>query len=156
VPHNWVAHLTGDDEVPSNASKGQGQVKFQLSADGTVLSWRLIASNIENPFMAHIHLGAPGVNGGIVLWLHGTPPANSNPQGTGRQNGVLASGSSTAAGLVGALAGQPMSALIAALDSGNTYVNVHTSDGVSPTNTGVGDLFNGEIRGQIRTAGHGN
>jgi len=34
--------------------------------------------------------------------------------------------------------------------AGNTYVNVHTNDGVAPTNTGPGDFPGGEIRGQIR------
>jgi Zn-finger nucleic acid-binding protein len=33
--------------------------------------------------------------------------------------------------------------------AGNTYVNVHTSDGVAPINTGPGDFPGGEIRGQI-------
>ena len=43
----------------------------------------------------------------------------------------------------------PLSALLADLDAGNTYVNVHTNDGVAPTNTGPGDFASGEIRGQI-------
>ncbi len=38
VPRNWVAHLGGDNEVPANASKGQGQAIFQLSEDGLVMS----------------------------------------------------------------------------------------------------------------------
>jgi hypothetical protein len=36
---------------------------------------------------------------------------------------------------------------------GGAYVNVHTNDGVAPTNTGCGDFPGGEIRGQIETAG---
>jgi hypothetical protein len=32
-------------------------------------------------------------------------------------------------------------------------VNVHTNDGIDPTNTGAGDFPGGEIRGQIRLAG---
>ena len=39
--------------------------------------------------------------------------------------------------------------LIAAMMSGVTYVNVHTSDGVDPPNTGPGDFPGGEIRGQL-------
>lgn len=34
--------------------------------------------------------------------------------------------------------------------AGNAYVNVHTSDGVPPNNTGPGDFPGGEVRGQIR------
>jgi hypothetical protein len=40
--------------------------------------------------------------------------------------------------------------LIAAMESGNAYANVHTNDGVAPPNTGPGDSPGGEIRGQIR------
>jgi hypothetical protein len=37
--------------------------------------------------------------------------------------------------------------------AGETYVNVHTNDGVDPTNTGPGDIPGGEIRGQVRLVG---
>jgi hypothetical protein len=156
VPRNWVAHLGGDQEVPTpRDTQAQGQVKFQLSADGTELRWRLIASNIDNVFMAHIHMAPAGSNGGIVLWLYGTPPSGNPPgPGSGPQDGVLSSGVAEASDLVNALAGQPLSALIAAMDAGNAYVNVHTNDGVAPTNTGPGDFPGGEVRGQIRSAGH--
>jgi hypothetical protein len=149
VVKNWVAHLVGDNEVPARATPAQGQVKFQLSADGTELSYRLISSNIDNVVAAHIHLGAAGVNGNVVLFLFGTVPANG-----GAQDGVLAADTKTAANLVNDLAGQPLSALIAAMDAGTAYVNVHTNDGVAPTNTGPGDFPGGEIRAQIERAGH--
>jgi hypothetical protein len=38
--------------------------------------------------------------------------------------------------------------VVAAVESGNAYVNVHTNDGVDPPNTGPGDFPGGEIRGQ--------
>jgi hypothetical protein len=37
----------------------------------------------------------------------------------------------------------------AAIEAGDAYVNVHTNDGVAPTNTGPGDFPGGEIRGQL-------
>ena len=37
-------------------------------------------------------------------------------------------------------------------DSGDTYVNLHTNDGVDPQNSGAGDFPGGEIRGQISRA----
>jgi hypothetical protein len=40
--------------------------------------------------------------------------------------------------------------------TGNTYVNVHTNDGVAPANTGPGDFQSGEIRGQVRPIGGGD
>ena len=148
VPTNFGAHLSGDQEVPPRDTAGQGQATFQLSRDGAELSYRLIASNIENVIASHIHVGAPEVNGPVVAFLFGNVP----PAG-GRTNGVLAVGSITASDLVGPLAGQPLSALIDAMREGNTYVNVHTNDGVEPPNTGAGDFPGGEIRGQIRQNG---
>ena len=142
---NFVAPLNGGEEVPARDTNAHGVAKFQLSADGTELSWILIASNIGNVVASHIHVGPAGANGPVVLFLYGSVPA-----GGGRHDGVLSTGTATAANLVGPLAGQPLSALIAEMEAGNTYVNVHTNDGVGETNTGPGDFPGGEIRGQIR------
>lgn len=38
--------------------------------------------------------------------------------------------------------------VVAARVGGDTYVNVHTNDGVAPPDTGPGDFPGGEIRGQ--------
>ena len=141
---NFVAHLSGDEEVPSVATLAQGQAIFHLSKDGNELEYRLIVANIENVVASHIHVEATGVNGPVVAFLAGPFPAAG-----GRTDGVLAEGTITAANLVGPLAGHPLSDLIAAMRAGNTYVNVHTNDGVAPTNTGPGDFPGGEVRGQI-------
>ncbi len=134
---NFRAHLSGDQEVPANDSKAQGQAIFQLSKDGTELSYKLIVANLENLHMAHIHLAPAGSNGGVVVWLYpSAPPAMMLP---GTTNGVLAEGVIKAGDLRGALLNQSLSALIDAMSEGNTYVNVHTMP-----------LFpGGEIRGQI-------
>jgi hypothetical protein len=142
---NFVAHLSGDEEVPPVATLAQGQAIFHLSDDGNELEYRLIVANIENVVASHIHVGATGVNGPVVAFLFG-----SVPPGGGRSDGVIATGTITAANLVGPLAGHPLSDLIAAMESGNAYANVHTNDGVAPPNTGPGDSPGGEIRGQIR------
>jgi hypothetical protein len=141
----FVAILSGAEEVPANDSLGRGVAIFQLSDDGTELHYLLIASNIENVVASHIHLAPVGVNGPVVAFLYG-----SVPPGGGRTDGVLAEGTITAANLVGPLAGQPLSALVDAMRAGTTYANVHTNDGVAPTNTGPGDFPGGEIRGQLR------
>jgi hypothetical protein len=141
---NFQAHLTGDEEVPANESLGQGQAIIRVSEDETEISYRLIASNIENVVASHIHVGAAGVNGPVVAFLFGNVPA-----GGGRTDGVLATGTITAADLVGPLAGQSLSVLVDEIEAGNTYVNVHTNDGIAPVNTGPGDFPGGEIRGQL-------
>jgi hypothetical protein len=141
---NFRAHLTGDEEVPANESLAQGQAIVEVNEDDTEISYRLIASNIENVVASHIHVGAAGVNGPVVAFLFGNVPA-----GGGRTDGVLATGTITAADLVGPLVGQPLSVLIDEIESGNAYVNVHTNDGIAPANTGPGDFPGGEIRGQL-------
>jgi hypothetical protein len=91
-----------------------------------------------------------GSNGNIVVWLYpSTTPNVTGPLGAGRIDGVLVTGTITAADLINDLAGHPLSDLVAALDGGNAYVNLHTNDGVAPTNTGPGDFPGGEIRGNL-------
>lgn len=136
---NFRTHLSGGEEVALNpvVTRAQGQAIFQLSKDGTTLSYKLIVSNIQNVTMAHIHLAPAGVNGPVVAWLYPDgPPAQLIP---GRINGVLAEGTITAANLVGPLAGASLDDLIEAMRAGGTYVNVHTSQYPA-----------GEVRGQIR------
>jgi hypothetical protein len=141
---NYRTHLSGDNEVPLRVTLAQGEAIFQLSKDGSELSYKLIATNIENITAAHIHLGPEGTNGPVVAFLYGNAPA-----GGGRHNGVLANGVITSANLIGPLAGMTLSDLMSEIAAGNAYVNVHTNDGVAPTNTGPGDFPGGEIRGQI-------
>ena len=133
---NWRAHLQNDNEVVVNVvSDAQGQATFQLNEDGTAVDYKLNVANIDNVLMAHIHVGPPGVNGPIVVWLYpSAPPAQLIP---GRTDGLLAEGTFTSANLIGPLAGHPLEDLLALLESGGAYVNVHTSQ-----NPG------GEMRGQ--------
>jgi hypothetical protein len=149
VPLNFRTHLTGAGEVPPRDTRAQGQAIFQLDRSGNALGYRLIGSNIENVFMAHIHIGSPTVNGPIVVWLYPSTAPVFGPLGAGRHDGVLATGTITAANLVGPLAGMTLSDLVTAITAGDAYVNVHTNDGVGDTNSGPGDFPGGEIRGQL-------
>jgi hypothetical protein len=145
---NFGAHLTGDEEVPPAGvtieTPAQGQASLKLSSDGSELTCKVTVANIDNVVAAHIHIGAPGVNGPVVAFLYGTVPPGGGPE-----NGLLSDVTITSANLTGPLAGQPLSALIAEIEAGNAYVNVHTNDGVGDPNTGPGDFPGGEIRGQI-------
>lgn len=141
-----AAPLSGGEEVPANSSRARGSAVFDLSADGLSLTYQLNVANIENVTASHIHASAaPGTNAGVVCFL-----AGPFPPGGGRTDGVLATGTITAANLVGSLAGHPLADLLSAMQAGLAYVNVHTNDGVAPTNTGPGDFPGGEIRAQIR------
>ena len=152
-PKNFVTPLNGGEEVPARDTHAHGVAHFKLSADGTELSYKLIASNIDNVVQAHIHFNAPpGANAGIIVWLFPAPPAAPvalTPPGVESQNGVLATGVIRADQFVNAFAGRSMADLVAALQSGEAYVNVHTNDGLDGSNSGPGDFPGGEIRGQI-------
>jgi hypothetical protein len=147
--NNTTTHVSGAFEVPARDTNAQGQAIFHLSDDATALDYKLIAANIDNAFMAHIHMAGPGVNGPIVVWLYPSTAPVPGPVGSGRHDGVLAEGTITEANFVGPLAGHPMSDLVAAIENGNAYVNIHTNDGVDGVNTGPGDFPGGEIRGDL-------
>jgi hypothetical protein len=155
---NFGTPLSAAEEVmPAgvvNESTARGNAVFQLNAEGTALTYRLIVANIENVFMAHIHQGPAGTNGPVVVWLYPSTTPGPGATGGGRIDGVISEGTITAANFVGPLAGQELAALVADLTSGNAYVNVHTNDGIAPTNTGPGDFPGGEVRGQVEHRGH--
>jgi hypothetical protein len=141
---NAAVALSGAEEVPARDTKARGTATFHLSADGQSMSYRLNVANIENVVQAHIHIGAAGANGPFIVFLY----PFSDP--AGRVDGVLATGTFTADDFVNLLEGEPMEVLVAAMRTGNAYVNVHTNDGIDPPNTGPGDFPGGEVRGQIR------
>jgi hypothetical protein len=135
-PQVFQTHLTGDQEVPANDSRAQGQAIFRLSADGTELHYRLIVANIQNVTQAHIHVGPATGTGPISVWLYpSSPPLQLI---AGRSSGVLAEGVITADDLVGPLLGMTLVDLLDEILAGNAYVNVHTSQ-----------FAPGEVRGQL-------
>jgi CHRD domain len=163
--HNHRTHLSGEEEVFTPApgalspadSLAQGQAIFQVSPNGASVDYRLIASNIENITQAHIHCAPAGTNGPIVMWLYPSPTVTvPEPGGAGRHDGVLAEGTFTNAHVLPTSAAecpggvQTLASLLNRIREGNAYVNVHTSDGVAPPNTGPGDFPGGELRGQIK------
>src|SRR6476660_2642764 len=109
IGNNLGTHMTGDEDVftptpPATAtpadSRGQGEAIFRVNGNGTV-DFRLIASNIDNVIMSHIHCGPPNANGPIRMWLYPVigPGGAPGPNGAGPQNGVLASGTFNPAGV---------------------------------------------------------
>jgi hypothetical protein len=137
---SYKAHLTGDQEVPSNplappvVTNATGQINLKLSADGTELYYKLIVANIESVRFAHLHQAAVGANGPVVVDLFMPMPLIPviSPQG------VLAEGVITAASLKGPLAGKTLADLVAAIEAGNIYANVHSIK-----------YPGGELRGQV-------
>jgi hypothetical protein len=140
---NFGAPLSGDEQVPTVDTNARGNSILHLSKNGDELDFKLIVANIENVTQAHIHCGAEGVNGPIVVFLFPFTPAGVTA------NGVLSSGTITNADVIptpssaecpGGVAN--LDQLVAKLRSGGAYVNVHTT--AHP---------GGEIRGQVREHG---
>ena len=96
--------LTGDQEVPPNTSTAVGTGSIRVDAAGNV-SGSVAAPGMAGT-MAHIHVGAPGVNGPVIIPLTGsagdtwTVPAGAK------------------------LTDEQM----AAYKAGNLYVNIHTAE----------------------------
>ena len=158
VAKNHTTHLSGDEENPPRSTQAQGQAIFKVAADGESVDYKLIASNIDNVFMAHIHCGPQGQNGPIVVWLYPSTTPGAGPTGGGRHDGVLAEGTFSGANVQTIAPGvEPacpsgiasLGDVLAKIKEHEAYVNVHTNDGVAPPNTGPGDFPGGEIRGQL-------
>jgi hypothetical protein len=134
---SFTAYLAGDQEVPPVKTTATGNATFELGKDGKNLKYQLMVTDLKNLTMAHIHQGAKGKNGPVVVWLY---PKQAKPAlKKGEFTGVLAAGTITAANLAGPLKGKPLSALVQEMKSGGVYVNVHTKKHPE-----------GEIRGQIQ------
>jgi hypothetical protein len=130
-PRNFRAPLSGAEENPPVDTTAQGLAKFQLDATGSSLSYKLIVANIEDVFAAHIHCGAVGMNGPVGVTLFGGS--------TVTVNGILAQGDIMAPNEGNACGWTTLADVVAALESGDTYVNVHSTA-----------VPSGEIRGQVR------
>lgn len=78
-----VATATGKNEVSTttgkkNAGDGNARAGFTAVIDETQLCWAIVAKNVDGtPSGAHIHKGAPSVNGPVVVPL--VPPDSGDP-----------------------------------------------------------------------------
>ena len=126
---NHVTHCTGQNEVPPVETQGQCQAIFKVRGDS--LSYKLIVANVENVVAAHIHCAPEGTNGPVGVTLFGGSPVSVA--------GILAQGPILAPNAGNACGWADVTDILAAIASGDTYVNVHTLANLS-----------GEVRGQIR------
>jgi CHRD domain-containing protein len=135
-PEMLRATLDSGSEVPppsvDPSASPSGTADFTVT--GTSVSYKLSASGLSSaPLMAHIHLGAPGAAGPVVVPLNVAPgPSAGTATGEGTFDASAIKGKNGD--------GSPMTFddLLAAMRSGATYVNVHTANNKP-----------GEVRGQI-------
>lgn len=116
--HLYVANLAGAHEVPAVDTPATGRAVLSVISD--TVYYRIFVADIISITAAHIHEGAIGTNGGVVvpLFTGGGTFDPANP-------------------ISGTLTLSPTQ--IAKLAAGEYYVNVHTPTAPS-----------GEIRGQIQ------
>jgi hypothetical protein len=132
---DFDARLTGASEVPpvqTNAS-GFGDLDVEMEDGQRVVDYHLYVSNIDRVTQAHIHQGNSSENGPIIV-----PIFNASTTPTGPVTGQLAEGHITPANFVGPLQGKQLDDLIALMQNGTAYVNVHTEQNPQ-----------GEIRGTV-------
>jgi hypothetical protein len=133
----FTATLDGASEVPKVSTKSTADATFTVSADGAKIDYTLTVHDLSDIIMAHIHLGKAGKNGPVVARLY--PASGSSKLIKGQENGELAKGEITASSLMGPEKGKPLSALVKAIQDGDAYVNIHTTEHKA-----------GEVRGQLK------
>ena len=126
------AILTSAAEVPPVQSSASGFAELEVEEGSDNMEYGIIAINIDKVTKAHIHQGSSSEAGPVVATLFNP----STP--TGPMTGELTVGSITSANLEGPLQGKQLSDLIALMQNGQAYVNVHTEQNPD-----------GEIRGTI-------
>ena len=121
--------LTGAQEVPAVVTAATGEGTAVISPHGSTITYIVTYSGLSGAAVAaHIHTGAAGVAGGVILPL----TVSASPM-----VGTLTAANFTPSGAITTFA-----QAVAALKAGNTYFNIHTA-----ANGG------GEIRGQIVAKG---
>jgi len=148
--------MRGVFEVPLVSTNATGSLDARLqNTTPPTITYTLNYRNLEgNITQAHIHFGQRFTTGGIFIWLcgtatnpgpDGTPPCvqGTNTTQTGTVTGTIEPGDIVAPLNQGLVAGAPgFDEAVAALRSGNSYANIHSSIAIP-----------GEVRGQIGGGG---
>jgi CHRD domain len=101
-----VNSMTGAQEVPKGSSTGKGNARITLDSKKGQVCFTLAWSKIKAPTASHIHKGAKGTAGPVVIAFFVNPPA--------KHSGCVSAPKSTIATII--------------KNPGAYYVNVHTKD----------------------------
>lgn len=129
---SFKADLSGSKVVQSVMTQAKGVTTFQTGKGGEELTYRLEVTDIENVTAAHIHQGKKGDDGPPVVNF------TIKQKADGKFSGILSEGTITENDFMTLLKGKSLKSLIEMIETGETYVNVHTKK-----------YPGGEIRGQI-------
>lgn len=144
-PRQGHAELSGFQEIPTLSTPASGTLDLTIAPDDSSLSYTLSYEGFEtNVQQAHIHLGLPAFNGGIMVFFctNLTPPANVPvpppcPLTAGTVSGTLTAADVVGPAAQGVTAGE-FSEVLDALREEAAYANVHTAR-----------FTGGEIRAQV-------
>lgn len=125
LPREYHAHLEGEPhDVETDAP---GEARFQVNEDGTEADYEVTVENICDVTQVHIHLGAEGEEGPVVVWLY--PEEGMEPELIeGSFSGTLGEGTITEDEFVGEWEGVDFEDSIATFEEEGAYVNVHTEE----------------------------
>jgi hypothetical protein len=133
------ATLVGFQATPSILSNGNGSFTASVDPGGTSISYTLTFSDLSsNVTASHIHFAQPGVVGNIIVLLCNSPTKPACPTGGGTVTATITAADVLAAPSQG-ISAASFSDLLRVLRSGDSYVDVHTTNHPA-----------GEIRGQVR------
>lgn len=151
-PKNFRAVLDGFEENPSVSTEGTGHLRLRIDDQNQTIEYELTYDALEGvgttPFVtngvvlfAHIHVSAPGVNGGVSTFLCGGGGKAACPTPSGTFSGVIEATDIVGPAAQGINPGEPaaFNELVRSIRAGYAYANVHTTRWPG-----------GEIRGQIR------
>ncbi|HEV8265816.1 MAG TPA: CHRD domain-containing protein [Gemmatimonadales bacterium] len=134
----FQATLSGANEPTPVTAPGSGTARFAVTLD-TFLSFRMEVAAIDSPTVAHIHEGAAGVPGGVIVTLYSGPTRGLAYAGVLGQNQFKPSQLTQLPAGFGATPQARFDSLLVLMRTGGVYVNVH-----SRSNPG------GHMRGQIQ------
>ena len=130
-PNTFMSPMTGAEEVPPVRTRAKGLARFKLDDTETQLQFGVLVGSIEGVTAAHIHCAPLGETGAVGVTLYEGGPVDI-------ERGILAAGSITTPDVDNGCGWTDLDDIFAGLQSGDTYVNVHTEAWPG-----------GEIRGQV-------
>ena len=143
----FTATLSGKEVVPPVKTGGTGMTNFEVSENS--ISYQINILNTGKVTSVQIHKGTAGTNGDVLATVF-KPKGNGGKliddmpkildisSITQRSSSFSFSGNFDESALTGPMKGKTISDLVLAMQSGETYVVVHTED-----------YPKGELRGQI-------
>ncbi len=127
-PVTYSAELRGANEVPPTGSSAFGGAFITLDTINNNLTWEVNTSGIVSPLLSHIHRGAAGVSGPVIINFATSAAQIPN----GRTNGTVS---------IASLGASDLTALASASTANGYYVNVHSTA-----------FPGGEVRGPLAAA----